>query len=132
MIKDLLDIAQALIGLKSNFSDAKRDRKDRIADYFLEIGNIIQSAADIFKTGEIPHGKCQQMLDHAQYFADVIGDTIEPDQVEEFQRKLMESHEIELLASEILGSENAAEKIAELEKISGSFLSLAAAIKAGS
>jgi len=130
MIKDLWDIAQGLLGLKESFSKAKRERKDRIAEYFLTIGNIIQEAADIFKSGDIPHGKCQQMLDHARYFADVVGDTIEPEKVREFQDKLIASHEVEMLASEILGQDGSEKKIAELEKISGSFLSLSSAIKA--
>ncbi|MBN2521159.1 MAG: hypothetical protein JXB17_11675 [Bacteroidales bacterium] len=54
--------------------------------YFLRIGNIIQEAADIFKKGEVPYGKCQQMLDHAQYFTDVIGNTIKSDIAEKFQK----------------------------------------------
>jgi len=130
MIKDLWDIAQGLLGLKDSFLKAKRERKDRIAEYFSTIGNIIQEAVDIFKKGDIPHGKCQQMLDHAQYFADVVGDTIETDKAQEFQKKLIESHEVELLASEILGQDGSDKKIAELEKISGSFISLGSAIKA--
>jgi len=70
------------------------------------------------------------MLDHAKYFADVVGDTIEIDKAQEFQKKLIESHEVELLASEILGQDGSDKKIAELEKISGSFISLGSAIKA--
>ena len=130
MIKDLWDIVQGLLSLKDSFAKANRERKDRIAEYFLTIGNIIQEAVDIFKKGDIPHGKCQQMLDHVQHFADVVGDTIEPDKAQEFQKKLIESHEVELLASEILGQDGSEEKIAELEKISGSFLTLGSVIKA--
>ena len=130
MIKDLWDIAQGLLSLKDSFSKAKRERKDRIADYFSTIGNIIQEAADIFKKGEVPHGKCQQMLDHVKYFADVVGDTIDQDKAQEFQKKLIESHEVELLASEILVQDGSDEKIAELERISGSFLTLGSVIKA--
>ncbi|MBN2429756.1 MAG: hypothetical protein JXK94_15585 [Deltaproteobacteria bacterium] len=130
MIKDLWDIAQSLIGLKKSFADAEREQKDRIATYFEKIGSIIQEAADIFKTGEVPHGKCQQMFEHAQYFIDVVGDTIDKQKAEEFQKKLIESHEVELLASEILGQDESEEKIAELEKIAGSFLTLGSVIRA--
>lgn len=130
MIKDLWEIAQGLLGLKRNFDQAKRERKDRISEYFTTIGNIIQEAADVFKKDEIPHGKCQQMLEQAQYFTDVVGDTIDKEQAEAFKAKLIESHEVELLASEILGQEDRAKNIAELEKIAGSFLSLATAIRA--
>ena len=94
MIKDLWDITQGLLGLKDSFSNAKRERKDRIAEYFLTIGNIIQEAADIFKKGDMPHGKCQQMLDHAQYFADVVGDTIEQDKDKDFQKNLIETQKV--------------------------------------
>ena len=130
MIKDLWDIAQGLLGRKSSFDQAKRERKDRISEYFATIGNIIQEAADTFKKTEIPHGKCQQMLDQAQYFTEVVGDTIDKEKAEAFKIKLIESHEVELLASEILGQEDKSKNIAELEKIAGSFLSLATAIKA--
>jgi hypothetical protein len=131
MLKDLWDIAQALVGMKDSFKKAQRDRKDRIAEYFTTTGTIIQEAADIFKKGDVPHGKCQQMLDQAQYFTEVVGDTIDKNKAGEFQKKLIESHEVEMLASEVLGKENAKEKIIELEKIAGSFLALGMAIKAG-
>jgi hypothetical protein len=131
MLKDLWDIAQGLLGMKDSFEKAKRDRKDRISDYFSTIGTIIQEAADIFKNGDIPHGKCQQMLEQAEYFTDVVGDTIDSDKAEEFQKKLIKSHEVEQLAYEILDKGDAEKKIAELEKISGSFLALSTAIKAG-
>jgi len=130
MIKDLWDIAQGLIGLKSSFNQAKRDQKDRISEYFESIGNIIQDTADSFKNDEVPHGKCQQLLDQAQYFTDVVGDTINHEKAEEFKAKLIQSREVELLASEILGNEDQSEKIIELEKIAASFLSLAIALKA--
>jgi len=130
MIKDLWDIAQGLLGLKNNFMKAKRDRKDRIAEYFSTIGNIIQDAADIFKKGEVPHGKCQQMLDQAKLFSGVVGDTIDKDKAQEFQQKLVKSHKVEMLASEILEQDGAGKKISELERISGSFLALGSAIKA--
>ena len=132
MIKDLWDIAQGLLSLSGNFSKAKRERKDRIAEYFLKLGNILQEAADIFKDGDVPHGKCEQILNHVQYFSDVVGDTIDKDKVKEFQDKLIASHEVEMLASEILGASGTKGNIAELEKISGSFISLGDAIRATS
>ena len=133
MIADLSAIVQGLLGMKGAFSKAKRDRKDRIAEYFSTIGNIIQGAADIFKKGEVPHGMCQQMLDQAQYFTDVVGDVIDKEKAEDFQRRLIRSHEVEGFASEILDQdkEGSDKAIAELERISGSFLSLSTAIKAG-
>jgi hypothetical protein len=130
MIIDLLDIAQGLLGFKDSFAKAKRDRKDRIAEYFLKLGNIIQETADVIKEGNIPHGKCQQILDHAQNFSNVVGDTIEKDKAEAFQNKLIDSHKVELIASEILGINGSSEDIIELEKISGSFISLGDIIKA--
>ena len=69
------------------------------------------------------------MLDQANYFTDVVGDTIDIAQAQEFQQKLIDSHELELLVSEVLGSGEAKEKIIEMEKISGSFLALGTAIK---
>ena len=130
MLKDLWDLAQGLVGLRDSFEKAKRERKDRIAEYFATVGNIIQEAADIFKKGDVPHGKCQQMLDQASYFAEVVGDTIDKEKAIEFQKKLIESHELEMLVYEILESGNKEEKIAEMEKISGSFIALGTAIKA--
>jgi len=130
MLKDLWDLAQGLVGLRDSFEKAKRERKDRIAEYFTTIGKIIQEAADIFKKGEVPHGKCQQMLDQASYFTEIVGDTIDNEKVLEFQKKLIESHELEMLVYEVLESGDKDEKIGEMEKISGSFVALGTAIKA--
>ncbi len=131
MLKDLWDIAQGVVGLRDSFENARRERKDRLAEYFTTIGNIIQEAADVFKKGEVPHGTCQQMLDQATYFMDVVGDTVEPERALVFQQKLIDSHELEMLVHEVLERGETEEKIAEMEKISGSFLALATAIKAG-
>lgn len=132
MLKDLWDLAQGLVGLKDSFAKAKREKRDRIAEYFTSIGTIIQEAADTFKKGDVPHGTCQRMLDQAKYFTDVVGNTIDEAQAKEFQQKLIESHELELLVSEVLGSGAAEDKIIEMEKIAGSFLALGTAIKASS
>ena len=47
MLKDLWDLVQGLVGLKESFQKAKRERKDRIAEYFTTIGIIIQESVDI-------------------------------------------------------------------------------------
>ena len=130
MLNDLWDLAQGLAGLRDRLEKAKRERKDRIAEYFTTTGNIIQEASDIFKQGDVPHGKCQQMLDQASYFVEVVGDTIDREKAIEFQKKLINSYELEMLAYEILESVDKEEKIAEMEKISGSFIALGTAIKA--
>jgi len=70
------------------------------------------------------------MLDQASYFVEVVGDTIDREKAIEFQKKLINSYELEVLAYEILESVDKEEKIAEMEKISGSFIALGTAIKA--
>ena len=70
------------------------------------------------------------MLDQASYFTEVVGDTIDNEKALEFRKKLIKSHEIEMLVSEVLESGDKDEKIDEMENISGSFIALGTAIKA--
>jgi hypothetical protein len=130
MVGDLLDIARSLLGFKNEFSRARRERRDRIADYFAVVAQTIQDSAESFRQGKVPHGKCQEMLEHANAFTDVVETELGRERAEAYAQKLRDAHEVEMLVSEILGSPDPQGQIQELEKASGTFRALSAAIRA--
>ena len=129
MIFELWNATQGLLGLMDMFKKGDRERRDRIADYFCTIGGIIKECAEVFKNGEIPHGSCEQMRIQAEMFIDVIGDTIDKDLASDYQKRLYDCHELELMMVAVEEGDRA-ENIATLERISGSFAGMGIAIKA--
>jgi len=83
MIATILDVASKLFGLKDLLANARRDRRDRIADYSGELSNTRAAVVAMLRKGEIPHGKCQEMLVYAQTLPATVGDEIGKVQAEE-------------------------------------------------
>ena len=130
MIKDILDIARTLFGLRGKLREARRDRRDRIADYFDNISLTVQEVANSLKKDEIPHGKCEEMAVYADMLTDTVGDEIGLEKAQELSNRLKEAHEVELIIMEIRDDSDKESKIAQLEKASGLFKALANSIRA--
>ena len=130
MISDLLNFAKEILGLKDLLAKAKRERRDRIADYFGVVATTIQDAADSFRKGDIPHGKCKEMATHADAFAKVVDLEFGADQAAAYAQRLKDAHEVELLANEVFGNNDPEVPIKELEEVAGTFRAISAEIRA--
>jgi len=129
MITDILTIARTLFSLKGDLAKARRDRRDRIADYFDGISKTVGEVADSLKRREVPHGKCAEMAAYADMLPATVGDELGAEKAETLAKQLKDAHEVELLFSEV-GGPDADNKIAQLEEASGWFRATATSIRA--
>ncbi len=104
MIQVILDVAEKLFGLREQLEKARRERRDRIADYLSELSKTLSDVAESLRHNEVPHGKCQEMRVYAQKLPETTGDEIGAMQAQVYAKQLADAHEVEMLLAEVHGS----------------------------
>ena len=95
VLDEILSVAQRLWVLKDNFSQVDKERKEELANYFEAISNCLGETATELRAGNLPHGNCGKMLEHAKIFAKKLEGIIEPEMAGEFSRKLVGAYRTE-------------------------------------
>jgi hypothetical protein len=95
VLDEILSVAQRLWVLKDNFRQANNEQKEELANYFEAISNCLQETATELRAGNLPHGNCEKMLEHAKLFAKKFEGIIEPELAGEFSRKLVGAYRTE-------------------------------------
>ena len=127
----ILQVAEKLWGLRNELSRVRRDRRDRVADYFTTIGACLRDVAASLRNDVIPHGKCAEMEVYASRLAETVGEAIGNQVAEEQAAMLREAHQVEWLLSELdPGHPEREMRLAKIERASGIFDALAATIRA--
>ena len=119
--------------MEGQLKRAKREQRDRIADYFSEMGTIMSEAAGSLRREEVPHGLCERIFIRAQNLPEQVGDVIGKDEANEYAKQLVEAHDIELAVAELLGKTGSslerAQGLADLEKASALFSEMASDLR---
>jgi hypothetical protein len=89
--KNLLDLAKALFGLKSELQKATLERRIRIADYLDKIGACLGEVASGFRSGKVPAEACGRLTEYMRSLMEVVGNTIDPSKVAYFDKVLDEA-----------------------------------------
>ncbi len=127
--KNLLGLAKALFGLKSELQKAALDRRIRIADYLDKIGNCLAEAASGFRGGQVPFETCGRLAEYMRSLMEVVGDTIDPARVAHFAEVLDDAA---LTRGILANSAEEAEREQGLEKLesaAGEFKALADSLR---
>ncbi len=103
IIDTISNVAQGLFGVRSQLAGARRDRKDRVADYLSGLAQTIEETSASLSQGIYPHGKCQELLSHSQTMVAAIGDVIGQQPSADYAAQLKEVWEIERLHAELSG-----------------------------
>jgi len=137
VLDEILSVAQRLWVLKDNFSQANKERKKELANYFENISNCLGETAMELKAGNIPHGNCGRMLGYAKMFTKKVDGIIDPEIAGEFSRKLVGAYRIEhaldgyedLMANSLLSEVQNPIQVYNpfnlIEQASGEFMALA-------
>jgi hypothetical protein len=88
------------------------------------------AVAQSIHQGQIPHGKCQQMLVFSQTLVETIGDEIGKAKAQAFALQLAKAYEVELILSQLGSGKERDDQLADLDKISGVFEATAISIRA--
>lgn len=131
IIETILSVAEALFGLRGNLAKAKQERKEAVAGFLGEIAQLIEETSALLAQGTYPHGKCQELLMHAQHMEQAIGDLIGTLEAKNLGSQLEEVYEIERLYGEIQAEneEQRKRKLSVLDQAAGIFRATAAFVR---
>ena len=124
MIDAIINVAKTLFTFGDAFGNARRDKRDRIAQLFSDISNCLAGTSTELKKDQIPHGKCAEMLTYANTLEDLIKDEIGKTKAKEMADNLRSAHAVEDLLSDIKHSPDREEQLAKLDQAAGIFLAL--------
>jgi hypothetical protein len=122
---------ECVLGLAGEFSKANERKKERVAAWLQELGEIIQTVADQLEYGEYPHKTCAQMEVMIQHFAPVADGLLDPSKADTIHNILKDSTRIEELFGEAqnVDKEQRDDMINTLLRASGKLQGLASVIK---
>jgi hypothetical protein len=107
------------------------ERRAKIAAYLRGIARTINDAVVELSAGVVPHGKCGEMMGHAQMLDEQIGDLLGAKKSEALTRQLMEAYDIERMLYEIGDAKERVERLGKMSFAAGYYNAAAAAIEAG-
>lgn len=130
IIDTILSVAKALLGFTESFKKARRERKDRIANYFEEVSKCLEEVSKELKADRYPHGKCAEMGIYADRLTNTVGHVIGKVEAKKLAKNLKKVHEVEKLFSELYNSPNKTRELTKLDEASGIFRALAVSLRA--
>ena len=134
MIDEILNVGKELWSIRQTLSKAKREKRDRMATYFENISKCLEQASATLRSGEIPHGKCGEMLGYAENFSKTVEGVLSADQADFYTSRLIGAHDIEKATmigrQEFADARYSDQQIGKMEAAAGQFQALANSIRA--
>jgi len=131
IIKDIIDVAKALFGLKDSMAKADKQKRDEMADYFQAVSVCLAATYEKLSEDEVPHGRCFELGQYAQSLPKVIEGFIDKDKALELSGRLERSHAVEALWGEFKANPEQKNELPSIAEASGIFLALSNSVRAG-
>lgn len=131
IFKTIIDAIQGVLGIANELSKADDRKRERVAAWLQELGELIQDIADKIELNDYPHNTCAQMEIMVDHFPMVIDDLIEEEKSKTIIEMLRTCTQIEQLFGEIstLKKKERDRMIVQLLHASGKLQGLASIIK---
>lgn len=131
IVKTIWEVGKGIFGVRNELQKAQRDRRDRLANYFSDLANLIESVAASLRIRQYPHGSCAQLHTLAELMSETLKDLVDQVKADEYQKKLLQIWEIEKLFGEIQGmsEEKVGKRLTELDEAAGFFRATAAHLR---
>jgi hypothetical protein len=130
ILNALVTLGDKLLSIVPNFLVAKRQQRDRLADYCEKISICLSRAYVDLDRGQIPHGCCSEMDHYMRDLKDVLGKILSPEEYDELKEVLSVAYEVEHIDGELQDYNRPGSKYAELAIASGKFAAIANKIRA--
>ena len=130
-VSAIFDVASEVFGLHTTLSKARQARKKKVAEFLSELAQIIEDVSASLSQKIYPHGKCQELLTHADSLEESIGDLIGKKKAASLALQLREVWEIERLHDELGKKTKAARarNLHVLDQAAGLFRATAAQVR---
>jgi hypothetical protein len=129
-MEGLVILSEKLLSIHQSFMAAKREKRDRLADYCEKISICLSRAYVDLDRGHIPHGCCSEMDHYMRDLRNVLGDILSPEDYEGLHGVLSVAYEVEHIDREMQVCNRHGSKYAELAIASGKFAAIANKIRA--
>ncbi len=70
-------------------------RKQQVEAYLNAVAQTLDDCVPVLKQRQVPHGKCGELLFHAENLPGLIGDLVGPARADAFKQRLIEAHKVE-------------------------------------
>jgi len=127
----ILNVAKSLLGMSDQLRSADRQRRHDMADLFGQVSECLADTSAVIRKGEIPHGRCAELLTYAQDLPRRIDRELGPQNAGELGRQLAEAHTVEKLASELSDLPDKEPYLAALDEAAGKLRALANLVRVG-
>lgn len=125
----ILSVASSIFTHKGKTQEVHANRRNQVAEYFLNISRTINQAADEIEQFGRPSGCCESLRIFAERLPDTIKDFVPVEEAYEYGDRLMAAYSLEHVADNSTREERDM-IISELRGASGIFLALGYDIKA--
>jgi hypothetical protein len=125
IVRGILGVAKSLLGMVGGLRKARAERKAAVAALFEQISDCLAAVSAEIRIGEIPHGKCAEVLTYAEQLPDVVRAEIGSENADELGRALKAAHSVEGLANDLNGVEDKEYYLRDIEEAAGKFRALA-------
>ena len=129
LLKDIWDIGHDLLGLSGDLKKGKQEQKDRLADLFINIANVLTDTYDKLMQNIYPGGNCVQLDVFSQELFDKMKPVTGEDKAKALADKLASSHKVELLFNQLSNGEIEKKELMQLQETAGCFRATAAMLK---
>lgn len=125
IIKDLYDIGKDLLGLADNIKQQKFEKRKAVAEVLKNIGDVLEDSYQKLSNNQYPGGNCQQLEVFSNDLFKTLKDVTDEATAQRIYDKLIQSHKVEQLMSELNNNQINTNDLRELAKASGYFIASA-------
>lgn len=127
----LIQGVNCVLGLAGELSKAEERRRERVASWLQELGELIQDIADKIEVNDFPHNTCAQMEIMVDHFPLIVDDLLNPKKLQKITEMLKACTQIEQLFGEMsaVKKKQRDKMIVQLLHASGQLQGLASVIK---
>ncbi len=88
IIKDIVDVAKALFGVKESLAKADKQKREEMADYFHAVSICFAATFEKLSEDEVPHGRCAELSEYAESLPKAVEGFVEKSKAEELSNLL--------------------------------------------
>ncbi len=131
IIEDIIDVAEALFGLRDSLSKAQKEKRDQMADYFQGVSVCLAATYEALTADVVPHRRCAELSLYADSLREVVKGFIEDSKAWKLSDLLGRSHLVEGLWEDFNADPVKRKELPVMAEASGIFLALSNSVRAG-
>jgi hypothetical protein len=128
--ENLVEAAKLVIGVLDKLRAAKREHKNDIANLFEEISACLATVSSEIRMGNVPSGKCGQIITYAEELPKLIKKDVGKAKAEQIGKTLHSAYNVEQLAMTIHKLADKESYLRSIEEASGKFQAFANILRA--